>query len=221
MNWPRSGKLPHGERVQPVATRSSNQARSTVGARRSSSIAPAMTPCRARTSYTSKAAMFNGRITSRWSRRAPSSCATLSPRRAAQRERYTVECLRVAQPFHVIKAITLATSIAIAPGAAQSVLPRPVTLHDLTVPTDRLPTGCALSPAASLPLDGKRVRTGLWAGLPIAMNPWTGTDRPLIASIRERMDGPTLTPDGPPPTARELSRYRSRLADGVEEAYAA
>jgi hypothetical protein len=46
-------------------------------------------------------------------------------------------------------------------------------------------------------------------------------DRRIVASIRERIDGPVLAPDGPPLSPREFSRYRSKLADGVDEAYAA
>jgi hypothetical protein len=42
-----------------------------------------------------------------------------------------------------------------------------------------------------------------------------------MASIRELVDGPAAVPDGPPPDARELSRYLGQLADGVEEAYGA
>ena len=121
----------------------------------------------------------------------------------------------------MVKGIILAIYVAIAPGVIQSVVPRSVSMNDLTVPQDRLPAGCTLSPTASVHLDGNRVRGGLWAGLPIPTNPWTGGDRQVVASIRERMAGPTLVPDGPPPTAREISGYRLRLADGVEEAYAA
>jgi hypothetical protein len=43
----------------------------------------------------------------------------------------------------------------------------------------------------------------------------------LIASIRERVDGPVIVPDGPPLSARQSARYRSHLAEGVEAAYAA
>jgi hypothetical protein len=46
-------------------------------------------------------------------------------------------------------------------------------------------------------------------------------DVPLIASIRERVEGPVLVPDRPPPSAREAARFRLHLAEGVEEAYAA
>ena len=98
---------------------------------------------------------------------------------------------------------------------------RPILTSDLTVPKDRLSRGCALSPTASARIDGNRVQGGLWAGLPIPTNPWSGTDRQIIASIRERVDGPLLVADAPPPTARELSRNSLLLADGVGEAYAA
>jgi len=119
----------------------------------------------------------------------------------------------------VFKGIVLATSIAIAPDMAQSV--RSISINDLTVPPDRLPAGCTLSPSDSVRLDGNRIRGGLWAGLPITSNPWTGTDRPIVASIRERMGGPPLEPDGPPLDRPAASRYRLLLADGVEEVYAA
>ena len=89
-------------------------------------------------------------------------------------------------------------------------------LADLTVPAERLPTGCGLSPSPSI-----RMRAGLWAGLPISSNPWTGTDRGIVASIVERVIDPPRIPDGPPPTNSELARFRLRLADDVEEAYAA
>src|SRR5947207_12255910 len=52
-------------------------------------------------------------------------------------------------------------------------------------------------------------------------NPWIGTDRPLVATIRERVDAPPPVTDGPPLSAPEATRFRLRLADGVEEAYAA
>jgi hypothetical protein len=117
--------------------------------------------------------------------------------------------------------IGLAMTIAIT-GVAQSVSPRSVSMKDLTVPEDRLPAGCILSPTDTVHLDGNRVRGGSWAGLPIPTNPWTGADRPIVAAIRERMhEGQLLVPDGPPLDRRAASRDRLLLADGVEEAYAA
>jgi hypothetical protein len=119
----------------------------------------------------------------------------------------------------MVKALILAVSAAITANAPQTAPPRVVTMRDLTLSPERLPVGCALSPAPSVHLDGNRVRSGLWADFPT--NPWTGTDRRLMASVREIVDGPVAVPDGPPLGAKELSRYLGQLADGVEEAYGA
>jgi hypothetical protein len=121
----------------------------------------------------------------------------------------------------MVKALIFAVLVAQASTLAQSVPRRPVMLPDLTVPLERLPAGCALSPAPLAHLDGQPWRMGLWASLPIPANPWVGIDKPLIASIRERMEGPMLMPGGPPPSAREFTRERLHFADGVDEAYAA
>ena len=98
----------------------------------------------------------------------------------------------------MFKVIVLVMAIASASctvrGVAQRVPPRPVTMQDLTVPKERLPVGCGLSPAAYL-VEGNRVTGGLWAGLEIPTNPWAGTERRVIASIREHTDGPSLVPD--------------------------
>jgi hypothetical protein len=116
--------------------------------------------------------------------------------------------------------VLLATSLAGLSCAVKNVSARPVTMQNLTVPGTALPTGCGLSPAAFV-VDGNRVTGGLWAGLPISTNPWTGTARPVVASIRERMDGPIPAPDAPPVDRNAAARYRRQLTDGVEEAYAA
>lgn len=104
-------------------------------------------------------------------------------------------------------------------GIPQAADRRPVAIEELTVPVDHLPPGCALTPAPSISIDGNRVRFGLWAGFPA--NPWIGTDRRLMAEIRDRVDPPAALPDGPPLDARELSRYRAQLADGLEQGYGA
>ena len=96
----------------------------------------------------------------------------------------------------MFKLIVLATSIASVSCAVRSVPTRPVTMLNLTLPQTALPTGCGLSPASSV-IDGNKVTGGLWAGLPISTNPWTGTARPIVASIRSRMDGLPLGPDAP------------------------
>ena len=94
-------------------------------------------------------------------------------------------------------------------------------LEDLTVPQPRLVSGCrlAVSPAVATP-EG-RVRGGLWAGLPIPNNPWRGSDRAILAAIRERVVSPSPLPDGPPLTAAATSQLRLQRAEDVEEGYAA
>jgi hypothetical protein len=95
------------------------------------------------------------------------------------------------------------------------------TLDDLTVSSEFLtPLGCSLSPSASVRID-ERTRSGLWAGLPISSNPWTGTETIIIAAIRDRVLGSPRLPDGPPPSRRELTRMRLQLANDIEQAYAA
>jgi hypothetical protein len=120
----------------------------------------------------------------------------------------------------MIRGFLLAVSVAMTAGAFQTLPPRPVMMRDLTVPVERLPAGCALASTPSVPVDGNRIRFGLWAGFPT--NPWIGTDRQQVISIREFIDPPTRAlPDGPPPDARALARYREQFANGVEEAYGA
>jgi hypothetical protein len=68
-------------------------------------------------------------------------------------------------------------------------------------------------------IEGSRFRVGLWAGF--TANPGIGTERRLIASIRELVDGPIAVPDGPPLDAKGLSSYYGQLANGVEAAYGA
>ena len=104
-------------------------------------------------------------------------------------------------------------------GLAQNTVALP--LDGLTVPAARLPQGCSLPASSSADAaDGKR-RMGLWAGLPIASNPWRGTDSFISAAIRERMVSNALVPDGPPPSRPEMAAAKLQLADDLEEAYAA
>jgi hypothetical protein len=112
--------------------------------------------------------------------------------------------------------LSLATAFTI--GLTQTDPPA-ITLDELTVPIDRLPAGCALSPAASA-IEGNKVSSGLWAGLPIPTNPWTGHEGQAVSSITERL-APSRVSDGPPLTQRESARFRSALPDGVEDGYAA
>jgi hypothetical protein len=119
----------------------------------------------------------------------------------------------------MIKVFILAVMAVTIAGASESAPPRIISMQELTVPSERLPVGCRLSPAPTAHLDGGRVRAGLWAEFPT--NPWLGADRRLLASIRQQVDGPAAVPDGPPLDPKALSRYLGQLADDVEEGYGA
>jgi hypothetical protein len=97
----------------------------------------------------------------------------------------------------------------------------PPAFERLTMPADRLPEGCTLPPAPTQQLGGDTVRGGLWAGLPMTSNPWIGNDPVIVSAIRERIEPAPAVADGPPLTRAEQARYRLRLAEGVEAAYAA
>ena len=95
-------------------------------------------------------------------------------------------------------------------------------LEQLTVPQEQLAAaGCRLSPSQSIRTSDNRVRSGLWTGLPITTNPWIGTEPAVAATIRERLGDSPSPPDGPPQSPSELARFRLRLAEDVEQAYAA
>ena len=129
--------------------------------------------------------------------------------------------MRVEKSPRMLKAFVQATSIAIMSGAAQGLPPRLVTMQDLTVAAERLPAACVLAPGSASVSMAIEFRRRNWTGLRIPTNPWAGADTSLVASIRERMDGPTPVPDGPPLSPTEAARFRLHFADGVEEAYAA
>jgi hypothetical protein len=115
------------------------------------------------------------------------------------------------------RGVGVAMFMALGPAA---IVAAPQTLRELTVPAAQLPEECRLVDAPSRTADGE-VRGGLWAGLRISSNPWMGSDPAVIAAIRERMEPPADVPDGPPLSPVERARFRLRLADGVESAYAA
>ena len=88
------------------------------------------------------------------------------------------------------------------------------------MPQVQLPEGCQLAPAPSVDEWPGQVRGGLWGGLPISSNPWTGADAALAAKIRLRVAGAPRVVDGPPSRAA-LVRQEIALGEDVEEAYAA
>jgi hypothetical protein len=126
----------------------------------------------------------------------------------------------------MFNAIIIATSLAAVMG--QNVLPRPITMQSLTVAAESLPPGChlkapsELSPPSSGP--GRITAAGpmlMPQPLSITTNPWTGTDPQAVAWMRQGMDNPPAGPDLQPLPGPEATRYFLRLADGVEEGYAA
>lgn len=94
-------------------------------------------------------------------------------------------------------------------------------LGDLTVPADRLPAGCAPPASDSERVNGTQFRGGSWAALPLSHNPQASSEPGLIVEVRERLGGAPLLPDAPGLTARDAARFRLKLADGIDEAYAA
>jgi hypothetical protein len=86
-----------------------------------------------------------------------------------------------------------------------------VDVTQLTLPISERPDGCVL--------DANR---GDAIGLPLASNPWYGSDRRSMAAIRERLAPPlTPIPDGPPLNARDAAAFRLHFADDVDLAYGA
>jgi hypothetical protein len=93
-------------------------------------------------------------------------------------------------------------------------------LGDLTVPADRLPGGCALPQSRVERANGNTFHGDFWAALPISHNPQTSSEPKLIVEVRERLGGTPLIPDAPLSTG-DAARFRLRLAEGIDEAYAA
>lgn len=85
-------------------------------------------------------------------------------------------------------------------------------LDELTV-TNGLSAGCSLA--------SRKAIIGFSRPVPIDSNPWRGTDRSIIASIREVMYGAPRAVDGPPLSGAEFSRFFFRLSHGIDEGYVA
>lgn len=112
----------------------------------------------------------------------------------------------------------LVVSILLIPAVAGPRGQDEIDLVTLTAPPGRLTSGCSLSPSPTVTI-GNQIRGGLWGGLP--SNPWTGTERSIVANITEQVMGSPALPDGPPLSRAELARFRLRWADDVESAYGA
>jgi hypothetical protein len=95
---------------------------------------------------------------------------------------------------------------------------QPVALATLTVPEDRLPSGCRLETRNPSTSRQYGIRYG---ALTPTRNPWIGSDQLTLATIVERINGAPAVPDGPPLSPKDANRYLLKLADGVEEGYAA
>jgi hypothetical protein len=88
--------------------------------------------------------------------------------------------------LRLLNAIVVGLTIIIDGSGAQ----KPVALSDLTVPQERLPAGRSID-------------------LRVEANPWIGTDRSVVASIRERVDGPLSTACGSPARRAATKGYET------------
>lgn len=95
----------------------------------------------------------------------------------------------------------------------------PIVLSDLTLPGNHLPADCLLPPER-FTLVGP-IRVDRWLGLPLTSNPWQGTDPGILGVIRDRMLNFVEETHVRPRDLREIADYRLKLAEGLEEGYAA
>lgn len=103
--------------------------------------------------------------------------------------------------------------------AANGLAGQNLALTDLTPPG--LPAGCEIIPANSEKA-GDRVTHGRWSGgLGVPSNPWRGDERRIVVNVYLRMFPAPAEPDGPPLDPAASSRFMSKLADGINEAYTA
>lgn len=90
-------------------------------------------------------------------------------------------------------------------------------MNALTVPAAARPTDCALQQPASISTVSafsERVVSLFPA------NPWSGTERRLVAHVSKAIDAtPRVAPDGPPPEARAAAELDLKWADNILEAY--
>jgi hypothetical protein len=108
----------------------------------------------------------------------------------------------------------LSCFVMLASAAANSVAGQQGSVFDaLTTPEATLPAGCVLTPSSS-ERQGARMVSGLWDGLPVRSNPWTGESPRVLGPIRSRMFGPPRMPDAPP-DARLAAKLERDLVEGL------
>lgn len=103
----------------------------------------------------------------------------------------------------------------------------PVDLQTLTVPAERLPAGCALRPDAPadpqpavVQADGAlRVRTSRTVAFSAPENPWSGSDRRTVVTLRRLIEPSPELPDAPPLTMAERSELERRWVEHVTDGY--
>jgi len=126
--------------------------------------------------------------------------------------------------------VTITVAVACVGGLVAGSRQSPPALSALTVPAALLPDGCALkpppapapAPAQVLVGDGNRILAS--ARFDFSTNPWSGTDRKIVAMVHRAIDGPAPVrplPDLPPPKSGGAAAAERKLADNIVEAYRA
>lgn len=113
------------------------------------------------------------------------------------------------------KGAVLALTVAVL-GHGRTLQMQELTLEQLT-PTTGPPANCDLLRVQREPLI-----VGLTLpNATVPSNPWTGSDRDVVAGIREMVYGAPRLPDAPFMPLATLATFRLQLAEGIEEGYVA
>lgn len=118
--------------------------------------------------------------------------------------------------YQMVKALGLALGLAVFAHAVAAQEPPEVALAELAT-AKGLPPDCTLVNSAPQPFT-----IGLTIpDIRVPSNPWTGSDRAIVAAVRETVYGAPKLSDAPLMTTPTLRQFLLRLADGVDEAYVA
>ena len=92
-------------------------------------------------------------------------------------------------------------------------------MNALTVRAAARPADCALQqPTSTSNSTVSAFSERIWSLFPT--NPWSGTDRRIVAQVSKAIDAtPRVAPDGPPPDARAAAEFDLKWADNTLEAY--